>query len=97
MNHVKEMKGRTFGRLYVRCFHKMIRFGSRLRAVWKCDCSCGARFYAVGERLVAGKTKSCGCLRRDMGKQTIDRVRLAMRAQAANDNRSWTEVAEAMG
>lgn len=36
---------------------------------WKCICLCGKNFIGRGRSLADGKTNSCGCLRRDFGKQ----------------------------
>lgn len=36
------------------------------RAIWLCNCSCGAKdVEVVGKQLLSGKTRSCGCLYRD--------------------------------
>lgn len=36
---------------------------------WKCQCDCGQLAVVRYDRLVTGKTKSCGCLRHDFPKQ----------------------------
>lgn len=55
---VKDISGMVFGRLTV-----VERKGSiKRKAIWKCACSCGAELLVVGQRLLSGKTKSCGCL-----------------------------------
>jgi hypothetical protein len=41
----------------------------RGQVVWLCQCSCGAQREIVAYLLRAGKTKSCGCLRRELGVQ----------------------------
>ena len=54
----KDLAGMVFGRLTV-----IERSGSsRNKATWKCACTCGAESVVVGQRLVSGKTASCGCL-----------------------------------
>jgi hypothetical protein len=39
--------------------------GSR-HAYWRCKCSCGAEKVVLGHNLLAGKTRSCGCLNREL-------------------------------
>ena len=35
-------------------------------SMWLCLCSCGTVFSAKGHNLKHGRTKSCGCLKRDV-------------------------------
>lgn len=51
--------GQTFGRLTVL---------ARENKVWKCMCSCGSTTYVEGYLLSSGKTRSCGCFRRERGR-----------------------------
>ena len=37
------------------------------RSRWRCRCSCGTEVSVLCHLLVSGKTKSCGCYRREMG------------------------------
>ena len=30
---------------------------------WVCECECGTKFIAIGNNIVRGKTKSCGCMK----------------------------------
>ena len=45
--------------------------------VWKCQCSCGEIHIALRNRIQNGTKKSCGCLRREMGKGKIEKARAA--------------------
>lgn len=94
-----ELRGQKFGRLTVRCFYRMRRMGGRMRAVWRCDCSCErkAQVFITGDRLRSGKTNSCGCLRSEIGKATIKRAEKARLAKCYANRMSWAEVAEVMG
>jgi 5-methylcytosine-specific restriction endonuclease McrA len=38
----------------------------RKRVIWLCVCDCGSKIKIVGDSLVSGNTKSCGCLRSEM-------------------------------
>lgn len=56
--------GNTHGRLTVRCrSDKRDKFG---RVLWVADCSCGNTIHADGYQMRTGRTKSCGCLRREL-------------------------------
>jgi hypothetical protein len=60
----KNIAGMRFGRWLVSKY-----IGSRKgRALWKCICDCGLSGIVSGGHLMRGESKSCGCLRRDMGK-----------------------------
>lgn len=57
MSGVKDLTGKTFGRLTV-----IERAGSHNgRALWLCSCQCGRTVIKVGKRLLSGQCKSCGC------------------------------------
>jgi hypothetical protein len=56
------LEGRTFGRLTV-----LKRAGSvRLKASWECICECGNKTFPITNDLTSGKTRSCGCLQKEM-------------------------------
>ena len=56
------LEGQKFGKLTV------LRFGHILkrRSYWECRCECGGAVTVYQYALRSGKTKSCGCLRRDV-------------------------------
>lgn len=56
--------GRRFGRLLV--IGTIRKPGEKPRC--KCQCDCGNVFWAAKASLIHGKTKSCGCLRREHAK-----------------------------
>ena len=59
MSAKNDLSGRVFGHLKV--LHPA---GSRNgRALWYCECKCGAGIVIKGLSLVTGNTKSCGCIR----------------------------------
>ena len=57
-----DISGHRFGRLRV-----VERAGSGTdgHAMWRCACDCGGAKVAAGHNLRGGRTRSCGCLRRD--------------------------------
>jgi len=70
MSKIKNLTGRTFGRLTVikRDENKVTRGGNAL-AVWECRCSCGENTSVLANSLLRNKTKSCGCLHIELAKQ----------------------------
>ena len=56
-----DLTGRVFGRLTV-----IKRTGSKHNIpLWECECECGNTCYVVTKLLLDGRTKSCGCYRRE--------------------------------
>lgn len=60
MSKVKDLQGKKFNRLTV---IKRVENDKNGRAKWLCQCTCGNETVVMGQRLINGKTKSCGCLR----------------------------------
>lgn len=58
---VKNLAGRTYGRLFVTGFIGL----SNHKALWKCRCSCGVEIDARSTDITRGHTESCGCSRVD--------------------------------
>ena len=61
-----DLAGRTFGRLTVLERVPNDDRYSQPRPLWLCQCSCGNKTVVIGANLRDGKTKSCGCLRREV-------------------------------
>lgn len=55
--------GQTFGRLSVVEF---VHRNKHNRVVWRCLCECGETRDVLVSQLTSGKTKSCGCLQREV-------------------------------
>lgn len=58
----QNLTGREFGRLEVLYRAK----NSGTTTVWVCHCSCGSVKELRARDLITGKTRSCGCLRREL-------------------------------
>lgn len=56
-----DMLGQRVGRLVVVALAGRTQRGYR----WECLCDCGTRFEVAGSNLRAGRTRSCGCLKRE--------------------------------
>ena len=59
--HIKDLTGMQFHKLTVLGLEKV----ESRKTFWRCRCSCGNIIIARGANLVAGNTKSCGCLRHE--------------------------------
>lgn len=59
---VVDLTGQRFGRLIVL---KYIGTDKNNKAKWECLCDCGKTVISYGSDLRRGKSRSCGCLRRD--------------------------------
>ena len=57
-----DLTGKVFHRLTVLEFAGVDKFKNR---VWRCLCSCGKTTVVRASRLTSGKSKSCGCWRKD--------------------------------
>ena len=58
MGKTKDLSNKRFGRLIA-----IRRVGTKhTYALWECVCDCGTRKQVTSRQLVAGLTKSCGCL-----------------------------------
>lgn len=71
MGKVLDLTNQVFGRLTVleRAEDYISKSGEKL-VQWKCLCECGNVCYVTTKQLRNGKTKSCGCLRKE---KTIER------------------------
>lgn len=44
-------------------------------AYWLCECECGKKVVVMGKSLKSGKTKSCGCYKRDLIRKDLTGLR----------------------
>lgn len=63
MRRYKDLTNQRFGRLVAVRF---VGVNENNCAEWKMRCDCGTEFVALSGNILAGRIKSCGCLRRDM-------------------------------
>ena len=73
MGKVVDLTGKRFGRLTVLRRDGVIYMSGNRRwsqPTWLCKCDCGTEFVTCGAYLRQGRTKSCGCLRREVTQQT---------------------------
>jgi hypothetical protein len=67
MSKKKDLLGLVFGKLTVVGEAENTKNG---QASWLCSCECGKQSTVVGSKLIAGRTKSCGCLKLESKKAT---------------------------
>jgi hypothetical protein len=61
-NRFRDLTNQQFGRLTA----KRVKEPIMRRAVWECLCHCGSITFVLGTGLTSGKTRSCGCLHREV-------------------------------
>lgn len=66
MPQALSLAGASFGKLTVAERAENDRHG---KSTWICRCSCGQSTLVCGSSLLKGETKSCGCLRVEVGKR----------------------------
>lgn len=66
MTKLIDLKGKTFGRLFVLSQGRRIKSGNYC---WICKCVCGKRVEIISCHLLTGHTKSCGCLRDELASE----------------------------
>ena len=70
MANTKDLSGLRFGKLVV---IQPTEVREQKSIVWECRCDCGAVVGASASKLLSGRKKSCGCLRKEAGrKKTAD-------------------------
>ena len=74
----KDITGERFGRLTAIWIDHMNNYGT---AMWLCKCQCGKEVKIHLGSLMSGRTKSCGCLRKESCAMTGKRNRKAERNQ----------------
>ena len=72
---VIDLTDMTFGRLTVVGRAPRPAYYARKGAWWLCLCECGKEVVVPGTSLRRKRTRSCGCLRSDMGRSKLDHAR----------------------
>lgn len=66
MTKAIDIIGKKFGKLVV---IKRVENTNQGRSKWLCQCDCGNLKSIIGYDLISGKTKSCGCIRKEKSKE----------------------------
>ena len=73
MKKVIDLTGQRFGRLTVIKRAENNKYGT---AQWTCKCECGNTIYSTASNLKSGRTKSCGCLQRELNRKRFEKRNL---------------------
>lgn len=68
---IKDMTGERFGRLTVLQYAGSKRYKKSSVAMWNCKCDCGKEVTVQGQTLRSGRTKSCGCLSKEVHSEVM--------------------------
>lgn len=95
MARLIDMAGVRYGRLVVieRDREKQVTHNLK----WRCLCDCGREVTVLGTSLRNGATKSCGCLRRDVGADRASAMRAAMQNSGARFHRTQSALESVFG
>lgn len=77
LGRAKNLAGKKFGRLTAIERVNPISLQSAFCVWWRCQCECGQIASVSAASLMSGKTKSCGCLRREVSARIIYKARRA--------------------
>lgn len=69
MARYKDISGLKKGRITV--LHRLDGHDSRRSALWRCRCDCGKEFDISYNNLIYSKVISCGCRRKEHGKELV--------------------------
>lgn len=62
MAQLIDKTGKRYGRLLVKSYAGKNNKGKH---IWNCICDCGKEKIVVGDNLSSGRSKSCGCLKKE--------------------------------
>jgi len=69
MNKKLDLLGKTFNRLTA---IKETSERTHGKIIWECLCACGNKTKVASGKLKSGHTKSCGCLRDEVGRENLE-------------------------
>ena len=67
LNNSKDITGQRYGRLVA----LFVSHKKNYRTYWMCKCDCGNEKAVAISQLTSGKTKSCGCLNRELSSERM--------------------------
>ena len=87
-----DLTGKRFGKLLVK--GQILERGNRGQIKWECLCDCGNKHITSGESIRSGKSKSCGCLRKEAPPNKLKDRKMAVWKQLYNStilkrNKKW--------
>lgn len=85
MGQIRNLVGQRFGRLVVQRLAEISKQG----AMWACQCDCGTAKVVWTSHLTGGRTKSCGCLLREVSARLIRERSTTHGRSKSPEYRSW--------
>lgn len=74
MGKYYDLTGQRFGRLTVEFRAQTYESPCGTKTpLWSCRCDCGTSCLVQSRNLITGRTRSCGCLRRERARQRAGR------------------------
>lgn len=88
----KQLEGSRFGKLVVLSFvgSRTRPHGTRRFTHWLCRCDCGTEKVLIGQDLLQGRTKSCGCGRKRFANNAERQCYQTYRSRAKQQDRAFT-------
>lgn len=77
--------GQRFGRLVALV---RVENGTGGKVRWRCRCDCGVEVEVFASGLRSGRTRSCGCLRRELGRAKMRAVAAVQAMEGANASKN---------
>ena len=88
MGTLRNLEGRTFGRLYVRERAPDTKSGT----MWTCECSCGRKRIVSGRNLIHKRQVSCGCWKNELSAKRLTKHGQARRGRVTPTYRAWLQM-----
>lgn len=93
MARIEHSIGERFGRLVIASLNTRSCKSDPKKLEWKCKCDCGNEIFVRGTAMRSGKTKSCGCLARDLKQQSTKyKTSLNSTSGRLRSYRSWSSM-----
>lgn len=83
------LAGKQFGKLNA---IKPLGKNNNGKYLWLCKCNCGNEKTILGDNLIRGETKSCGCLRKEMAAQKNLKHGHSRRGKVSRTHIIWTSM-----
>ena len=92
MSALKDETGKRYGRLTILTRATSLHYTGTTVARWLCRCDCGHEVIVRADSLHQGRTKSCGCLRRELCGIRARRENRKHGMHGTNIYRIWVEM-----
>ena len=83
-----DITGQRYGRLVAL---EYVGSSSKKQALWLCQCDCGQKTTVRGAQLRGGRTKSCGCLMREVAAKGMSERQGTHRMTDSPEYRAWVQ------